>query len=398
MVLQVVHHLDLGGSEEVALAIAEQLQGPYDVRFYAINGVRDTAIGQAMKRRLDALDIPVHSGTHLEPKRGGFVVAALKLAALTRRLRPDIVHLHTEIPELTHALSRGFLNNRAGGPVHLTRTLHNTVYWGPWQRLGREVERRLSDVPAAACSHAALEGMRAFREQSGLGPAPEGQRRVIYNGVAPAPVSLQPTKPAGPLRVLFAGRLEPQKGVDLLPGILSHVDPSVANSGGTDSGGTNAELHIYGAGSLKPEMTRWANQATPGWTVRLFDPTPDIRRLMAGYDVMLMPSRFEGLGLVAAEALMAGLPVIGTRVAGLDEVFPADYPLLAASEDSAALGALLSQVLRDPQHFSALARNWTEETEEKFGLARMGREYHNFYQQLMRGGAQISQPQPSGAL
>ena len=375
-VLQVIHHLDLGGSEEVAISLAEQLQGEYDLSFFAVRGIRDTAVGQAMKRRLDQIGVRVHSGTTLELKRGGFLVAAARLAALTRRLRPEIVHLHTEVPELTHAFSQGFLGSAAGRPAVLTRTLHNTVYWGPWQWLGSQVEKRLSAVPARACSNAALEGMQSFRTSNGLTPLAPAVSGVIYNGVAPA--TTRTARAAGPLRVMFAGRLEPQKGVDLLPAILAHA---------ASVGHPPAELNIYGAGSLKPDLERLAAQGVPGWTINMFAPTPRLRELMMQHDLLLMPSRFEGLGLVAAEALMAGLPVIGTQIAGMGEVFPEQYPLLAPPENSLALGKLLAESLHDIERILTLSQGWIAPTTEKFSVSRMGREYGEMYRQLLQSSA-----------
>lgn len=373
-VLQVIHHLDLGGSEEVAISLTEQLQGEYDLSFFAVRGIRDTAVGQAMKRRLDQIGVRVHSGTTLELKRGGFLVAAARLAALTRRLRPDIVHLHTEVPELTHAFSQGFLGSAAGRPCMLTRTLHNTVYWGPWQWLGSQVEKRLSAVPARACSNAALEGMQSFRISNGLTPLAPAVGGVIYNGVAPA-TTARTARAAGPLRVIFAGRLEPQKGVDLLPAILAHA---------ASVGHPPAELNIYGSGSLKPDLEHWAAQGVPGWTINMFAPTPRLRELMMQHDLLLMPSRFEGLALVAVEALMSGLPVIGTQIAGMSEVFPDQYPLLAPPEDSLGLGKLLAESLQDTERILALSQGWIAPTTEKFSVSRMGREYGEMYRQLLQ--------------
>ena len=374
--MQVIHHLDLGGSEEVAISLAEQLQGEYDLSFFAVRGIRDTAVGQAMKRRLDQIGVRVHSGTTLELKRGGFLVAAARLAALTRRLQPDIVHLHTEVPELTHAFSQGFLGSAAGRPAVLTRTLHNTVYWGPWQWLGSQVEKRLSAVPARACSNAALEGMQSFRTSNGLTPLAPAVSGVIYNGVAPA--TTRTARAAGPLRVMFAGRLEPQKGVDLLPAILAHA---------ASVGHPPAELNIYGAGSLKPDLERLAAQGVPGWTISMFAPTPRLRELMMQHDLLLMPSRFEGLGLVAAEALIAGLPVIGTQIAGMGEVFPEQYPLLAPPENSLALGKLLAESLQDIERILTLSQGWIAPTTEKFSVSRMGREYGEMDRQLLQSSA-----------
>ena len=427
-ILQVITHLDLGGAEEVAIALSEQLQDDYDIRFFAVNGIQDTAIGKAMQARLRIAGVPVHSGTRLQLKRGGFVQAAARLAALRWRLRPDIVHLHTEIPELTYALSRGFRPQSAREhrpqdtrATLTTRTLHNTTFWGPWRGMGVRVERCLLGVPLAACSQGALEGMQAFRATNALPLLAAAQGQVIYNGVAPAPLQAEHAGAAAdldtasdlgtaagrPLRVMFAGRLEPQKGADLLPAILEHAgrgfmtaDAMTTNPRTTDpvSALPSAELTIYGAGSLETTLVRWAAQGVPGWTIRIVPPTPELRAEMARHDLLLMPSRFEGLPLVAAEALMAGLPVVATRAPGMTEVFPDGYPLLAPCEDTLALGNLLAQVLGNPDGFRAQSRRWMAPTTEKFGLARMAREYSGLYQNLLNGRSLTAQAQPSGAL
>ena len=399
--MQVITHLDLGGAEEVAIALSEQLRYVYDIQFFAVSGVRNTAIGKTMQARLRAAGVPVHSGTQLELKRGGFVQAAARLAALRWQLRPDIVHLHTEIPELTHALSRGFapVAGKERRPPHAraaltTRTLHNTTFWGPWRGMGVRVERCLLSVPLAACSQGALEGLHAFRAMNALPALAADRGRVIYNGVAPTSFQADPGREAAsgrPLRVMFAGRLEPQKGADLLPAILEHADTGPLSASPT-------ELTIYGAGSLEPELACWAARGMPGWNIRILPPTPELRSEMARYDLLLLPSRFEGLPLVAAEALMAGLPVVASRAPGMTEVFPADYPLLAPVADTQALGNLLTQVLSNPDGFRAQARRWVAPTTEKFGLARMAREYGQLYQDLLNGRSLATRTQPSGAV
>ena len=82
----------------------------------------------------------------------------------------------------------------------------------------------------------------------------------------------------------------------------------------------------------------------------------------------------------------------------MTEVFPADYPLLAPVADTQALGNLLTQVLSNPDGFRAQARHWVAPTTEKFGLARMAREYGQLYQDLLNGRSLAARTQPSGAV
>lgn len=376
-VLHVVTHLDLGGAEEVAISLAGGLRGEYAPEFFAVNGVADTAVGREMHARLRALDVPVHTGTPLDVKRGGLLHAGARLAALVRRMRPDLVHLHTDIPETTYAVAA--LLARAlpsGGRPPVVRTIHNTTLWPVWQRVGAWVEGQLAAATVVAVSRGSLEGLRDFRARHGLHAPPADRCHVVYNGVtlAPRQVEEEP-EPGGDVRVLFAGRLEPQKGADLLPAILEQAS-ALTNR--------RARVTVLGDGSLAPGLREWARDTALPWPVTLGPPQPGLSGLLAGFDVVLMPSRFEGFGLLAAEALLAGTPVVATDVAGLREVLPPEYPLLAPPEDTGALARLLARVVDDPRPFRDLARGLQDSVAREFGLPRMLEGYRRIYQGLSR--------------
>jgi glycosyltransferase involved in cell wall biosynthesis len=143
----------------------------------------------------------------------------------------------------------------------------------------------------------------------------------------------------GGLRLLFAGRLEPiQKGLDWLVDVLDTKEPWTAD----------LRIEFQGAGPFFARLEAFARRAGPDRVKVL--PWGNIEEALARADVLLLASRFEGLPLVAIEALWAGVPVIATVESGLADVLPPGslYPF----GDRAALRAAIER-MRAPDHREA---------------------------------------------
>lgn len=376
-VVQVITHLDLGGAEEVAISLTEALDQKIDFTFFAVLGIAGNQIGQDFLRRLTSLGIPIYSGTTVGMKFGGSLHAGWRLSQLLKRVRPDVVHVHTEIPEMTYACATLF-----GVPagVKLVRTIHNSALWPAWARVGQWAEHRMIGAKVAAVSQAGLDGLWKFQKERNQPLTPVADSEVIYNGVArkvnPSDYALpaQFSRPEDqPVRVLFAGRFEEQKGVDLLPEIVKCAAQNTTR---------RVRLQIAGSGAKAKELQQWSAQPQVSWQVEITEPIPSLaRRLQDGqYDIVLMPSRFEGLALVAIEALLAGVPVVATRVPGLGEVFPEDYPLLAPSEDGQAIGRLLALAINQLPKYRAWTRESIPQLHQRFSHQGMADKYFSLYQ------------------
>lgn len=116
---------------------------------------------------------------------------------------------------------------------------------------------------------------------------------------------------AGELRVLFAGRFDAnQKGLDWLSGVLRR---RCAQWQG------RARFTFMGQGPYAAALAALAEELRG---VRVL-PWGDVRAALREADVLLLPSRFEGVPLVALEATHYGVPVLGSRQAGLAGLVPA---------------------------------------------------------------------------
>jgi glycosyltransferase involved in cell wall biosynthesis len=173
---------------------------------------------------------------------------------------------------------------------------------------------------------------------------------MVYAGV-PDELFRLPRRPEGYL--LYFGRLDIiQKGLDTLlqaMAILASNRPDV-------------ELRIAGRGKDMERVASMSRELGIERNVRLLGAVDEAerQRLFAGAAVQLMPSRFEGFGMVAAEAMAAGVPLVAAASGSLPEVVDApNGGVLVPAGDARALADAAARLLDDAdarERLSASAR------------------------------------------
>ena len=99
---------------------------------------------------------------------------------------------------------------------------------------------------------------------------------------------------------------------------------------------------------------------------------PDARRLVAGANVFLLTSRFEGLPYSLIEALAVGVPVVATDVTGTRDVVRHGVTgLLSPAGDVEGLASHVLSMLRDPKRAAALATAGREDVVQRFSIDTM---------------------------
>lgn len=334
--LHVVCDLTPGGAEHLILELCKRRASGFDVEVATVQG------GGALEGAFREAGIPLVLGTR-KKTRGVAPTFSGLLAAVGRA---DVVHTHLFAGDTWGRLAAMLARKRA-----VVTTEHNVNRDETWQR---HVKRGLA--PASRVIVAVSEAVaRHTREVEGIDG---GRVVVIPNGVDLTRFRPGPPRADGPLRLLAVGRRVPQKGFDVL---LDALPPGMT-------------LRIAGEGPFRRDHPQVE------WLGHVADPAP----LYASSDVLVVPSRWEGFGLVAAEGLAAGLPVVASRVDGLVEVI-GDAGLLVPPEDPAALREALVELARDPDRRGELGRRARARAEAHFDLDAMVRAYEALYLRILAG-------------
>lgn len=119
---------------------------------------------------------------------------------------------------------------------------------------------------------------------------------------------------------------------------------------------------ILGSQTLDPATAQAIAQQAAGLgdRVTLLGQTPDVRQMMATADIFALASRYEGYGMVFAEAMSQGLPVIACHAGAVPDVVPDTAGILTPPDDVDAFAAALRRLLTDDALRRSLAKGAAE--------------------------------------
>ena len=315
-VLMLLPSAGIGGAEVHSAWLAQGLAAAgVLVRLAVGPAVRDRfagLLGPGLASALQAAPVGWDGGARLAANLARQSAAA---AALLAEWRPDAVVL--PLPWPTHGL--GLQQALAAAAVPVLAVAHLAPHAFTAEELAAARAARLGPTRWTAVSEAVAARLA---QCFGL---PAGTVATVPNGVA-----VPPWEPArqtaaraakrvslglrGQARlVVFAGRLEPNKGADLLPGIAELL-PGIAE---LLHGRTGAVLAALGEGPLRPGLAQ--HPAAGGDPARAMLRLPghaaDVAEWLLAADALLLPSRLEGCPLVFLEAAAHRCPVVATGAA-----------------------------------------------------------------------------------
>ena len=408
-----ITHFSLGGAERVAANIAESQT--HGMEYHVVEIMRGrTAYTPKFIAELEQAGVRCHRSWmpdvsfHFLFERIAALLFPLRMLYIMLRWRPDVIHTHTETPDLAlYVFSRlfPFMLRR----VKIVRTIHNTRLWTGLPRTAQWVEAFFKSNNA---NIAISDSVRdSYAERFGEVPpiinngVAEVEQKDYFNTSTPQGVHLSQvhqqhlntsTPPLGfcrlpeqehfksqhlnistpqHLNILFAGRLEPQKGISVLCEVLKML-----------AGDARYHFTIAGDGSQRTLVEQTlAEIAAEGKSAnaQLVPPIFGLAGYMQSFDYLFMPSEFEGLSMLSMEASLNRLPVIANACPGLADTLPADWALLAHNNSLNDYRRIFNELLPTADH-DALTQRAYDFAKDRFSVRTMQERYEARYKAIGR--------------
>lgn len=276
----------------------------------------------------------------------------------------DIAHLHTGRATWLGSLAA----KRTGIPAISTRRMDRRVKRG-WRT--RRIYGQLARVAAIS---------PAVRQRLIDGGVPAEKVSVIWSSVDPAGLEVHAVREDTRRTLgitdertvaLTLCSLVERKGIDVLLNALV-LQPDLS-------------LWIGGDGPERSKLEALAASLNLSSRVQFLGQRADKADLLDACDLFVLPSRAEGLGVAALEAMALGRAVVASSVGGLGEVVVhGETGRLVAPEDPDALAGALGELVQDAELRARLGEAGAERVRQHFLAERMVHDYEKLYREVLQ--------------
>jgi glycosyltransferase involved in cell wall biosynthesis len=362
----VITELEVGGAEKCLVYLATRLNHHrFRPSVYSLAG---RPVESQLVLQLEKADIPVH---FLGARRWwDYWSARRRLGQHLREQQPDIVQtflFHANLLGLDAAQrycqAKRLLGIRVADPSRLRLRLE--------ARVARGADR-------VVC---VSRGVADFVQREGRVPAdkidviPNGIDADAYTNIQPATLDVT-TVGLDRLLLLFVGRLEDQKGLDALLPHLPRLFQQLPQH----------DLVVVGDGSQRDSLQRQADQLGISDRVHFLGRQTNLAGLLRRSELLVLPSRWEGMPNVVLEAMASCRPVVATDAEGVPDLLgpQAEQQMVARGAWQAFIERIVA-VCRSESLAASLGRANQVRVAQHFTLEAMLQRYELLYESLFRG-------------
>ncbi len=350
-VCHVITQLELGGAQENTLYTVTHLRPPFRAHLVCGPG------GLLDREARDESRVPITFVPALvRPiSPGRDVTALVQLTRLLRRLRPVIVHTHS-----SKAGILGRLAARLAGVPIVVHTIHGFGFNDRQAMLLRASFLGLEKLAARLTTHSVAVSRADLERGVRLGVVPRQRVSVIRSGfpvarfeaaghdaaAARARLRRDIGAPQEAPVIGMVACLKPQKSPQTFVDVAARVAATIPA----------ARFVLVGDGDLRGAVEARAGELGLRERFHFLGWRRDVPQIMAGLDVFLLTSLWEGLPKVIPQAIAVGVPVVATAVDGTRDILEEGVNgLICSAGDVAGLAERTLRLLRDPELGARLA-------------------------------------------
>ena len=347
-ILHISRTMDIGGAERIVYQLSSDLKDEFD-------SVHVASTGGLWESELSAKGIQHHKILDIDSKNPLTVLKLLtSIRQIIKKNKITIVHTH-------HRMAAFYI--RLLKLVH-PKLIHVYTAHNVFKDKLPLYRFALKNAKSVAVGEAVNKNLK---EDVGITDS-----RVIYNGVVLKETDDQVDKiiSYGGIKLGCIARLSEQKGLTYLIEAMSLLTVK------------NIRLFIVGDGELRNELENKVKELDLQDSVTFLGYRKDIMECINSFDFCVLPSVFEGFGLVAIEAFMNSKTLVATDIPGLNEVVTNKNGILVPAKDPAALASAIDKLAMDATLSQELASQAKKDYENKFSYPLFLENYRELYREL----------------
>lgn len=355
-VFHVITHFDMGGAEKVAINIAKSKSKDFEYHLVEVEKSKGS-YGDALVLELKSQGIHLHRSWVSNGKLA-ILLFWIKFLYLVLCWKPNVIHSHTEKPDLSIYIWHR-LFGWAFPQMKYIRTIHNTQLWNSWKNIGNKVEKFFQNKQSNIAISESTQSCYVQNYCCNLPP-------IIYNGIEEVTQRKFEGTDSLKINILFAGRLEKQKGVDIMVNVFRKfaVDDRF-------------RFYVIGSGTLSDYVCESLVKCN---NVQIIDKVFGLSSYLGSFDYLFMPSIHEGLALMPIEAAMAKTPTIINSCPGLRDTMPKDWPLAVEDNNLTEYYQIFNSL--DSFDREKLGKEVYQYVKEKFDVKAMQLAYEQKYKTI----------------
>ena len=347
-ILHISRTMDIGGAERIVYQLSSDLKDEFD-------SVHVASTGGLWESELSAKGIQHHKILDIDSKNP---LTVLKLLTSIRQIikKNEITIVHTH-----HRMAAFYI--RLLKLVH-PKLIHVYTAHNVFKDKLPLYRFALKNAKSVAVGEAVNKNLKEDVVIT--------DSRVIYNGFVLKETDDQVDEiiSYGGIKLGCIARLSEQKGLTYLLDAMSLLTVK------------DIRLFIVGDGELRNELENKVKELDLQDSVTFLGYRKDIVECINSFDFCVLPSVFEGFGLVAIEAFMNSKTLVATDIPGLNEVVTNKNGILVPAKDPAALASAIDKLAMDETLRQELASQAKKDYENKFSYPLFLENYRELYREL----------------